>query len=147
MTSLTLRHRRLRLLHLIGQFRLPDIYYSFLFLFYLKMSASRALPTQVVGVLSHRVSPASCPRITIVRSPLSRQQIRGLATVQDEPPPKKTHFGGLKDRGRIFQNLYSHHPPDLKSAMKYGDWYKSKEILLKGHDWVGESPITALVPC
>lgn len=20
--------------------------------------------------------------------------------------------------------------------MKYGDWYKTKEILLKGHDWV-----------
>jgi len=20
--------------------------------------------------------------------------------------------------------------------MKYGDWYKTKEIILKGHDWV-----------
>ena len=75
--------------------------------------------------------------------PLSRlpcapaQQRRDLATVQDAPPPKRTHFGGLKDQDRIFQNLYGHHGADLKSAKKYGDWYKTKEILLKGHDWVG----------
>jgi hypothetical protein len=57
--------------------------------------------------------------------------------VQDAPePPKRTHFGGLKDQDRIFQNLYGHHGADLKSAKKYGDWYKTKEILLKGHDWV-----------
>jgi NADH dehydrogenase (ubiquinone) flavoprotein 1 len=65
-----------------------------------------------------------------------QQQTRGLATVQDSPPPKKTHFGGLKDQDRIFQNLYGHHGADLKSAKKYGDWYKTKEILLKGDDWV-----------
>ena len=56
--------------------------------------------------------------------------------MQDSPPPKKTHFGGLSDQDRIFQNLYGHHGADLKSAMKYGDWYKTKEIILKGHDWV-----------
>lgn len=52
-------------------------------------------------------------------------------------PPKRTKFGGLKDQDRIFQNLYGHHGADLKSAQKYGDWYKTKEIILKGHDWVG----------
>ena len=45
-------------------------------------------------------------------------------------------YGGLKDQDRIFQNLYGHHGADLKSAKKYGDWYKTKEILDKGHDWV-----------
>lgn len=49
--------------------------------------------------------------------------------------PKRT-YGGLRDQDRIFQNLYGHHGADLKSAMKYGDWYKTKEIILKGHDWV-----------
>src|SRR5947209_1549516 len=63
-------------------------------------------------------------------------QRRGLAAPANTPPPKKTHYGGLKDQDRIFQNLYGHHGADLKSAMKYGDWYKTKEILLKGHDWV-----------
>lgn len=109
------------------------------------MNASRALPTQSVSVLSHRVIPTSCSRIAIIRSSLSQRQTRGLATVQDTPPPKRTHFGGLKDQDRIFQNLYSRHPPDLASARKYGDWHKTKEILLKGHDWVRERPIVALV--
>jgi hypothetical protein len=50
--------------------------------------------------------------------------------------PVKRVYGGLKDQDRIFQNLYGHHGADLKSAMKYGDWHKTKEIILKGHDWV-----------
>ena len=59
---------------------------------------------------------------------------RGFATVQ-EGAPKRT-YGGLKDQDRIFQNLYGRYPPDLKSARKMGDWHKTKEILLKGHDWI-----------
>jgi hypothetical protein len=82
----------------------------------------------------------SCARLAVANASLhqpSRQQPRrGLATPTDVPPPKKTKFGGLKDQDRIFQNLYGHHGTDLKSSMKYGDWYKTKEILLKGHDWV-----------
>jgi NADH dehydrogenase (ubiquinone) flavoprotein 1 len=64
----------------------------------------------------------------------SRSQQRSFATVQ-EGTPKRT-YGGLKDQDRIFQNLYGHHGADLKSAQKYGDWYKTKEIILKGHDWI-----------
>lgn len=62
------------------------------------------------------------------------QQKRGMATVQDAPPVHR--HGGLKDQDRIFTNLYGHHGADLKSAMKYGDWYKTKEMLDKGHDWL-----------
>lgn len=40
------------------------------------------------------------------------------------------------DQDRIFQNLYGRYPPDLKHAKKMGDWHKTKEILLKGHDWI-----------
>lgn len=104
------------------------------------MITSRALTPQPISTLSYRVLPSTCvaTHISVVHStPRRRRQDRGLATVQDGPPPKKTHFGGLKDQDRIFQNLYGHHGADLKSAMKYGDWYKTKEILLKGHDWVG----------
>ncbi len=66
---------------------------------------------------------------------------RSFATVQDGTP--KRVYGGLKDQDRIFQNLYGHHGADLKSAQKYGDWHKTKEILLKGHDWVRLYIITA----
>ena len=59
---------------------------------------------------------------------------RSFATVQEAPPVK--HHGGLQDQDRIFTNLYGHHGADLKSAMKYGDWHRTKDIVLKGHDWV-----------
>ena len=98
------------------------------------MITSLAVASKPTNSLSHRLLPAACTAscAAVVRS----RQRRGLATVQDAPPPKKTHFGGLKDQDRIFQNLYGRHDPTLKSAMKYGDWYKTKEILAKGHDWV-----------
>jgi len=96
---------------------------------------------QAITALTQRVLPTASTASRLATatsvSPPPHQS-RGLATVQDgtPPPPKRTHFGGLKDQDRIFQNLYGHHGADLKSAMKYGDWYKTKEILLKGHDWV-----------
>ncbi|XP_062520318.1 NADH dehydrogenase [ubiquinone] flavoprotein 1, mitochondrial-like [Corticium candelabrum] len=45
-------------------------------------------------------------------------------------------YGGLKDSDRIFTNLYGRHDWNLKGAMARGDWYKTKEILLKGHEWI-----------
>lgn len=48
----------------------------------------------------------------------------------------QTKFGPLNDDDRIFTNLYGRHDWRLKGAMKRGDWYKTKEILLKGVDWI-----------
>ena len=106
------------------------------------MISSRAVAQQPLVTLSHRLLPATTSAASQISHPSASQpQTRGLATVQDAPPPKRTHFGGLKDQDRIFQNLYGHHGADLKSAQKYGDWYKTKEIILKGHDWVMHSEI------
>lgn len=52
------------------------------------------------------------------------------------PPQTKTKFGPLADQDRIFTNLYGRHDWRLKGAMKRGDWFKTKEILLKGPDWI-----------
>ena len=52
------------------------------------------------------------------------------------PPPQKTHFGGLKDEDRIFTNLYGLHDPFLKGSMKRGDWHRTKDLVLKGADWI-----------
>ena len=79
-------------------------------------------------------APRAAARLSVAATTPSRTQKRNLATVNDAPP--KRVYGGLKDQDRIFQNLYGHHGADIKSAMKYGDWHKTKEILLKGHDWV-----------
>jgi len=50
--------------------------------------------------------------------------------------PQKTKFGPLADQDRIFRNLYGRHDWRLKGALARGDWYKTKEIVLKGDDWI-----------
>ena len=70
---------------------------------------------------------------------LSTQAASNASTPQPPPPPpppEKTHFGGLKDEDRIFTNLYGLHDPFLKGAMKRGDWYRTKDLVLKGTDWI-----------
>lgn len=42
----------------------------------------------------------------------------------------------MKDEDRIFTNLYGRHDFQLKGAKARGDWYKTKEILLKGSEWI-----------
>lgn len=60
----------------------------------------------------------------------------GVCAFQQRHAPKKTSFGSLKDEDRIFTNLYGRHDWRLKGAQSRGDWYKTKEILLKGPDWI-----------
>ena len=50
--------------------------------------------------------------------------------------PVKTTFGPLSDQDRIFRNLYGRHDWRLKGALSRGDWYKTKEIVSKGADWI-----------
>ncbi|EGX50952.1 hypothetical protein AOL_s00054g688 [Orbilia oligospora ATCC 24927] len=106
------------------------------------MLASRSASSSVRAIskrLSTAASSSSTSTTTLLRTTASSlQHVRGLATpaADPAPAPKRTQFGGLKDQDRIFQNLYGHHGADLKSAQKYGDWYKTKEIILKGHDWI-----------
>ncbi|CAL1188666.1 unnamed protein product [Candida parapsilosis] len=68
--------------------------------------------------------------------PRQLASIRGLATTADPAANPNRHHGGLKDQDRIFQNLYGNYGHDLKSAQKMGDWYKTKEIILKGDKWI-----------
>lgn len=91
-------------------------------------------------MISRAAAPSSSS-LTNLSSRSVRAQgaaVRSFATVQENAPPVHRH-GGLKDQDRIFTNLYGHHGADLKSAMKYGDWYKTKDMILKGHDWVSRS--------
>lgn len=54
----------------------------------------------------------------------------------DAASPQKQKYGPLADEDRIFTNLYGRHDWKLKGAMARGDWYKTKEIILKGHEWI-----------
>ena len=106
------------------------------------MLARHAPASSAVKAAAQRALPAAtaATRLSTTAAP-SQQQKRTLATVNDAAP--KRTYGGLRDQDRIFQNLYGHHGADLKSAMKYGDWHKTKEILLKGDDWVCRAGTTA----
>ncbi|KAJ8322152.1 hypothetical protein KUTeg_000623 [Tegillarca granosa] len=53
-----------------------------------------------------------------------------------EAKPAKTKYGPMKDEDRIFTNLYGRHDWGIKGAKARGDWYKTKEIILKGHEWI-----------
>lgn len=98
------------------------------------MLVRHAPAATTLSAAAHRTLPAASAATRLSTAATPSTQKRTLATVNDAPP--KRTYGGLKDQDRIFQNLYGHHGADLKSAQKYGDWHKTKEILLKGHDWV-----------
>ena len=55
---------------------------------------------------------------------------------QSDAAPAKTKFGPLADQDRIFTNIYGRHDWRLKGAMARGQWYKTKEIVEKGADWI-----------
>ncbi|KAI9354561.1 hypothetical protein DFJ73DRAFT_826924 [Zopfochytrium polystomum] len=61
---------------------------------------------------------------------------RSFATEAPAAPTRK--YGNLKDTDRIFTNLYGYNDFRLAGATKRGDWYKTKEILLKGDNWIIE---------
>src|SRR6185437_14913544 len=44
----------------------------------------------------------------------------------------------LSDKDRIFTNLYGQHDWRLAGARRRGDWSGTKEIILKGRDWIVE---------
>jgi NADH dehydrogenase (ubiquinone) flavoprotein 1 len=62
------------------------------------------------------------------------------AAATPTPPPATPaaprSYGNLKDKDRIFTNLYGEHDIFLKGALKRGDWYKTKELMRKGQDWI-----------
>jgi NADH-quinone oxidoreductase subunit F len=44
----------------------------------------------------------------------------------------------LKIEDRIFTNLHGENPVDLKSSENRGDWRGTKDLILKGRDWIVE---------
>jgi NADH dehydrogenase (ubiquinone) flavoprotein 1 len=45
-------------------------------------------------------------------------------------------IGNLQDEDRIFTNLYDRFDWRLKGALARGDWYKTKELMGKGAQWI-----------
>jgi len=79
-----------------------------------------------------RLGPAVLKNLQATSLCASSQSVR----LQSGDAPAKTKFGPLADQDRIFTNIYGRHDWRLKGAMARGQWYKTKEIVEKGADWI-----------
>lgn len=61
---------------------------------------------------------------------------RALSSTAPKLELKMYSNSTLKDEDRIFTNLYGRHDWRLKGAMARGDWHKTKELILKGPQWI-----------
>jgi len=68
------------------------------------------------------------PKSGVIGSRIARQPFARLFSERS--------YGNLKDQDRIFTNLYLHGSPYLKDAQKRGDWYRTKDFIHFGRDWI-----------
>jgi NADH dehydrogenase (ubiquinone) flavoprotein 1 len=62
---------------------------------------------------------------------------RCMSTAPKATEPAMTRvYGGLNDQDRIFTNLYGEGDWRIDGAMSRGDWYKTKELMYMGPDWL-----------
>eukprot|EP01006_Ploeotia_vitrea_P052896 TRINITY_DN67735_c3_g2_i1.p1 TRINITY_DN67735_c3_g2~~TRINITY_DN67735_c3_g2_i1.p1 ORF type:complete len:487 (-),score=2.21 TRINITY_DN67735_c3_g2_i1:82-1542(-) len=64
------------------------------------------------------------------------RNIRKFSTPAASTSEPSRVYGGLKDQDRIFTNLYGENDWRLKAAMKRGDWYRTKDLMCMGPDWL-----------
>lgn len=59
-----------------------------------------------------------------------------ISPTEPAPPPRDGQVGNLVDHDRIFTNIYGRSDWRLKGALKRGDYYKIKELLQRGPEWI-----------
>mmetsp|Transcript_34714 Transcript_34714/g.92514 ORF Transcript_34714/g.92514 Transcript_34714/m.92514 type:complete len:495 (+) Transcript_34714:108-1592(+) len=65
-----------------------------------------------------------------------RPAVRALSADPAAGTNVEVTYGGLKDTDRIFTNIYGEKDWRLKDAMLRGDWYRTKDIMWMGPDWM-----------
>jgi hypothetical protein len=106
----------------------------------LQLQPGAAPLTAVLGV-SRSVAEgfstqAAAPAAAAAAKPAASAAPAAAAAAAPSPAPERTTFGGLKDEDRIFTNIYGRHDPFLKGAEARGDWHRTKDIVIKGSDWI-----------
>src|SRR6185312_13034449 len=77
----------------------------------------------------------------VVSSPLPSWERKGPGPALREGAgrwggSRRKHSLMLSDKDRIFTNLYGLHDWRLPGARARGDWDGTKELILKGRDWI-----------
>lgn len=68
---------------------------------------------------------------------LTKTQFRTNATITATEPAQDRTYGNLQDQDRIFTNVYGQGDSwRIEHAMKRGDWYRTKDIIHMGRDWI-----------
>jgi len=102
------------------------------------MMLRRAVCRQLVTRTERAVRPASATAAVSQLGATLQQPTSNSAasiTLSRRQYAERT-YGALKDSDRIFTNLYGEHDIFIQGALKRGDWYKTKDILRKGEDWI-----------
>merc|ERR1719171_1362053 len=64
-------------------------------------------------------------------------QSRTNATITATEPAQDRTYGNLQDQDRIFTNVYGQGESwRIEHAMKRGDWYRTKDLIHFGRDWI-----------
>merc|ERR1719312_1451548 len=86
--------------------------------------------------MASQVKRCSAPLLRPLQGSVSASSSVAARNQSTEAKPAKTSFGNLPDQDRIFTNIYGRHDWGIKGAMSRGQWYKTKEIVEKGSDWI-----------
>jgi len=102
------------------------------------MAAPRLLCTKTASAkLAAIASPikqaSKTPSIPLANSTFLSRSTPNLSSLSIVPA---RFHGNLSDEDRIFTNIYGRHDWRLKGALARGHYYKTKEILLKGSNWI-----------
>lgn len=71
----------------------------------------------------------------VARGVALRANVAIGARLMPDVPVTRVH-GGLSDQDRIFQNLYGESDYGIKDSLKRGDWYRTKDLLWQGPEWI-----------
>lgn len=98
-------------------------------------ATSSSLFVRSSSCIRSQISSSSSSSLSLVHG-ASSPQLRSFSDAPSTQEQNVRTYGGLKDQDRIFTNLYNETSFHIKDAQARGDWYRTKDILGMGKDWI-----------
>eukprot|EP00697_Spironema_sp_BW2_P005200 gnl/Spiro4/16998_TR9166_c0_g1_i1.p1 gnl/Spiro4/16998_TR9166_c0_g1~~gnl/Spiro4/16998_TR9166_c0_g1_i1.p1 ORF type:complete len:493 (+),score=143.74 gnl/Spiro4/16998_TR9166_c0_g1_i1:31-1479(+) len=86
--------------------------------------------------LAARARPSSLLLSLVARFSTAAATPAPAAAPPKPPSAPPRQYGNLSDSDRIFTNLYRDGDVGIAAAEKRGDYYRTKDLILKGPDWI-----------